>query len=309
MGKKKIITIGEIPESFENKKEKKIPKQLEKPVPEKNKEKKLEEKKSITKPISFKEEKTKEVKKTTEVKSKLSKPQKSKKKIRSKKYQEVYQLIDKQKLYSLNEAIKLTKKTSYSKFNGNIEVHIRLNIDLEKSGEHIRTIIKFPKFLGKKPKILAFTNKKSDALKAGATYAGGDELIEKISKGWTDFNLVLAEPSFMPRLGKIAKNLGTRGMMPNPKTGTITNNISEKIKKIFAGEKEIKNDSGGIIHQVIGSIKDKEEDLIKNMQILFQAIQKFRSGKKDFVKSIYLSSSMGPSIKVDPNTIDNSKSF
>ena len=292
MGKKRIPEIGE---KAEKKSAEKTPIQKAQESKSEKAEEKVAEK--AEKPIA-------EPKKSTE-KSKKFPKKRAQKKLRSQKYQKNRELVDKDKTYALAEAIQLVKKVSYAKFGGSIEAHIRLNLNLGKSEEQIRTIIKFPKLLGKKPKILALTKNKEAALKAGALHVGGEELIEKISQGFRDFNLVISEPSFMPKLGKIARILGTKGMMPNPKTQTISEAIPEKIQEILQGTVEVKNDAVGIIHQVIGNLQDQDAVLIKNFQILFEGIQKAKpkTGKKDFIASIYLSPTMGPSVKIDSNLI------
>ncbi|MFH1749307.1 MAG: 50S ribosomal protein L1 [bacterium] len=304
MGKKKIQTIGETIEDVQK------PQKPDKRNFKIDKEKadsniQAEKTKNSDVKINTKQEKQA----TTDSKSKdlRSQLKRGKNKIRSKNYQKVKKLVDSDKLYDLVEAIILIKKVAYSKFKSNIEVHIRLNINLSKSDEQVRTIVKFPKCLGKKPKILAITRDKDSALKAGATYAGNEEVIEKISKGWIDFNMVIAEPEYMSNLGKVAKTLGTKGLMPNPKTGTISEDVKSKIAEILAGSTEIKNDTSGIIHQVIGAVDDSDKDLINNFQILYNAISKNRFNKKDLIKTIHLSPSMGPSIKIDVSTINTDK--
>ncbi len=308
MGKKKIQTIGETieetkkPQTF-NKQNKEI--KQKKTDPENSIEEILDKVKDSQKPTI---EQKKINSEDTKTKKEKSEPKRGKNKIRSKKYQTAKELVDPEKSYNLEEAIELVKKIAYSKFKSNIETHIRLNINLSKSEEQVRTIIKFPKYLGKKPKILALTSQKDTCIKAGATHAGGKEMVDEISKGWFDFNLIVAEPKFMPSLGKIAKLLGRKGLMPNPKTGTISDNVETKISEILAGSIEVKNDTSGIIHQVIGRVDESNSDLIKNFQILFTNISKNKSNNKDFIKSIHLSPSMGPSVKIDMPSI-NTKSI
>jgi len=307
MGKKKIQTIGETIEDIQK------PQKSNKKTIKVNKEKK--EKSSqpeITttqdpKPKIKQEEPEKQI--TPDSSDQKTKPQskRGKNKIRSKNYQKAKKLVDSNKFYNLVEAVQLAKKIAYSKFKSNIETHIRLNIDLSKSDEQIRTIVKFPKYLGKKPRILAITTQKDASLKAGAIHAGNEDMIDKIAKGWLDFNMVVAEPKFMSNLGKIAKILGTKGLMPNPKTGTISDNTASKITEILAGAIEIKNDTSGIIHQVIGGVGDSDQDIINNFQLLYSAITKNKSNKKDFIKTIHLSPSMGPSIKVNISNINTNK--
>ncbi|MFC1656667.1 50S ribosomal protein L1 [Patescibacteria group bacterium] len=298
MGKKKIQNIGDTIEDIEK------PKKSTKKPSNSSKPKAIIDKKPD---LNISEDKIQIKTDAPENIDQKTKPKRGKSKIRSKKYQKAKSLVDSDKLYDLPEAIELVKKTAYSKFKSNVETHIRLNIDLSKSDEQTRMIVKFPKYLGKKPKILAITSDRDSALKAGATHAGGEELIDKIGKGWLDFNMVVAEPRFMPNLGKVAKILGTKGLMPNPKTGTISDDLVSKISEILAGSMEIKNDTSGIIHQVIGGVEDSSQVILNNFAILYSAITKNKISNKDLIRSIHMSASMGPSVKVNQSNIEIDK--
>jgi large subunit ribosomal protein L1 len=234
--------------------------------------------------------------------TKTGKPKVAKQpKIRGKNYQKVLSLVDKDKTYDLNDAVALVKKLSYSKFDGQIEAHISLNLNPDKSEEQVRTLIKFPKLVGKKPSILAFTADKEATLKAGAKYAGGDELIEKVGTGWIDFDIVIAEPAMMPKIAKLGKILGTKGLMPSPKSGTIADSTSIKVSELLSGLTSVKNDLGGTIHQVIGGIKATDAELVDNFNVLVAGIKKAKpaSLKKDYIVGVFLSPTMGPSVKLD----------
>lgn len=220
----------------------------------------------------------------TETKKK-AKPTKSR--IRSKKYQEMVKDLDRSISYPLDEAIKKTKKLSLSKFDGTLEIHINT------SQSTVRGLVSLPYFVGKKLKILAFGPSTALRTEDGVTL-GNDETIEQISKGKIDFDLVVTTPEWMPKLAKVAKNLGPRGLMPNPKNGTITDDLKKAVASFQAGKTEYKTENkAAVIHLGVGKLSQPNEELISNVKTLLTQIGKTR------IKKVALSPTMGPSIKLD----------
>ena len=196
----------------------------------------------------------------------------------------------------------LIKKTSTVNFDAAVESHIRLNIDPANSEQQVRGSLVLPAGTGKSKKILAIvsSDKEKEAKENGADFIGGAEIISKIEKGWLGFDVVVATPDMMPSLGKIGKILGTKGLMPNPKVGTVTNDIAKVVKNLKAGMIEYRADKNSIIHSVIGRVSFSEADLARNYKELIDTLIKVRPNgvKGSYIKSIYLASSMGPSVKV-----------
>jgi large subunit ribosomal protein L1 len=224
---------------------------------------------------------------------------------RSKRKQMNLELVDKTKVYPLEEAIELAKKTATTKFVGSIEVHIRTGIDAKKTDQAIRGSAVLPHGTGKTHRIAAFVTdaNASAAKEAGATVVGGEELIQKIKETEkTDFDIAVAEPALMPKLAQIAKILGTRGLMPNPKTGTVSDNISAAIKEISGGRVNFKNDDSGNVHQVIGKTDFDTAKLAENLKAFLDALHASKPSavKKSFIASASLNASMGPGIKFKP---------
>ncbi len=212
------------------------------------------------------------------------------------------ELVDKDKVYSAEEAIDLAKKTATTKFTGSIEVHVRTGIDATKTDQAIRGSTTLPHGTGKTRKIAAFVTeaKEAEAKAAGAEIVGGEELIKKIKESEkTDFDVAIAEPAMMPKLAQIAKILGTRGLMPNPKTGTVSENITQAIKEIAGGKINFKNDNSGNIHQAIGKTNFEEKQLAENLKAFIDAVHASKPStlKKQFVVSLTMNSTMGPGIK------------
>ena len=239
-------------------------------------------------------------------KAKLSKQNKlkSSQKKHSKKYRKTLELLEIDKVYGVEEAITLIEKTATVNFDAAVESHIRLNIDLANSDQQVRGSLVLPAGTGKTKKVLAIVSleKEKEAKESGADFVGGAELIAKIEQGWLDFEVVVATPDMMSSLGKIGKILGTKGLMPNPKVGTVTNDIGKVVKNLKTGMIEYRPDKNGIIHSVIGRVSFSEVDLAKNYQELIDTIIKAKpSGVKGtYLKSIYLTTTMGPSLKVVP---------
>lgn len=240
----------------------------------------------------------KESAKPVKAKNKLGKSEKK----HAKKYREVATLVDSTTEYPVDEAVALAKKTSTTKFDSSVEVHFKLNLDTQNSEQQIRGSIVLPHGTGKGKKVCAIvgSNKEKEAKDAGAEYVGGDDLIAKIEKGWLDFQVVVATPDMMPKLGKIGKILGTKGLMPNPKVGTVTNDIQKVVEGIKKGMVEYRPDKNGIVHATIGKVSFGQKELVENYQALLGAITKAKpSGVKGtYIKGISLATTMGPGIKV-----------
>ena len=207
------------------------------------------------------------------------------------------------KVYTPEEAVALAVKTATTKFNGSVEVHIRLGIDAKKTDQGVRGSVKLPNGTGKTKKIAAFVTegKEKEAREAGAVIVGGEELIKKIKETQaTDFDVAVAEPAIMKSLGPIAKTLGQRGLMPNPKTGTVTENIGAAIREINAGKVDFKNDDSGNIHQIIGKANFDAAKLVENFKAFIDAVNasKPQVVKRQYIMGITVNASMGPSIKV-----------
>ena len=227
---------------------------------------------------------------------------------RSKKYEEAFSKIEKGKVYSKEEAVKLVKETSISKFDGSVEVAMRLNLDTKKADQQLRGAIVLPKGTGKNIRVLVIAKGENaeKAKNAGADYVGDVDMIEKIEKeNWFDFDTMIATPDMMPLLGKIGRVLGPKGLMPNPKTGTVTMDVEKAVNEVKAGRVEYRTDSFGNIHGIIGKVSFSEEDLLANLDAFVAAILKVKPAtvKGDYVKNISISSTMGPGIKVE-NSFD-----
>lgn len=212
------------------------------------------------------------------------------------------ELVDKDKIYTAEEAVELAKQTATTKFTGSVEVHIRTGIDAKKTDQAIRGSVSLPHGTGKTLKIAAFVTeaKEKEAKSAGAAIVGGEELIKQIKETEkTDFDVAIAEPAMMPKLAQIAKILGTRGLMPNPKTGTVAENISQAIADIAGGKVNFKNDDSGNIHQIIGKTNFETAQLVDNLKTFMTAVHAVKPStlKQQFVLSTSLNSTMGPGIK------------
>ena len=227
---------------------------------------------------------------------------------KGKKYLEVASKVDKTKVYTLDEAVKLVKETSVSKFNGSVEIAMRLNLDTRKSDQQLRGAIVLPSGTGKEKKVLVVAkgdNAKA-AKEAGADFVGDVDILEKIEKeNWLDFDVMIATPDMMPLLGKLGKVLGPKGLMPNPKTGTVTLDVAKAVNEVKAGRVEYRTDSFGNIHGVIGKVSFSEEDLLANLDAFVGQILRIKPAtvKGDYVKNISITSTMGPGIKVE-NSFD-----
>ncbi len=235
------------------------------------------------------------------VKTDKTKLKRSEKK-HSKKYREVVQLVEKDKEYSVTEAIALVGKTSTTKFDSSVEVHIRLNIDPQNAEQQVRGSLVLPFGTGKTKRVLAIVSadKEKEAKDAGADFVGSDDMIAKIEKGWLDFEIVVATPDMMPKLGKIGKILGTKGLMPNPKVGTVTMNIGSVVADIKKGMIEYRVDKTGTMHLTFGKVSFGEKELLENYKTLLETVNKVKPNgvKGTYIKGISIATTMGPGIKV-----------
>ena len=226
-----------------------------------------------------------------------------------KKYVEASKKIDKNQLYSVDEAVLLVKETCVTSFDSTIEVAIKLNIDAKKTDQNLRGSFVLPNGTGKTKKILVIAKGEAAqaAKDAGADYVGDKDMIDKIAKeNWFSYDVIVATPDMMPELGKIGKILGPKGLMPNPKTGTVTNDVVKAIEDINKGMVAFKNDSNGNIHTIIGKASFDNAKLAENLRYVVNTVAKMKpaSVKGVFINNIALTSTMGPSIKLDKNSFD-----
>ena len=218
----------------------------------------------------------------------------------SKKYQKVAELVDSKKVYSIKEACELVKKTSTVKFDATVDVSFHMNIDTTKADQQIRGTLILPHGNGKTKKICAITSKVEEAKSAGADFAGGKELLEKIQReNWFDFDVIVATPEMMGELGKMGRLLGPKGLMPNPKTGTVTTNIAQAIKEIKLGKVEYRLDKDANMHLSIGRVSFADKDLVENLEALTSTLVRVRPAavKGTYIKNAVVHTTMGPSIK------------
>ena len=228
---------------------------------------------------------------------------------RGKKYLESLNKVEKGKQYTKEEAIKLVKETSFSKFVGTVEVAVRLNLDTKKADQQLRGVIALPNGTGKDKKVLVLAkgDKATLAKEAGADFVGDVDMLEKIEKeNWFGFDVMIATPDMMPLLGKLGKVLGPKGLMPNPKTGTVTTDVAKAINDVKAGRVEYRTDSFGNIHGIIGNTSFTEEQLLENLNAFMNVLIKAKPStvKGDYVKNISIATTMGPGIKIVSNSFD-----
>lgn len=228
---------------------------------------------------------------------------------KGKKYLEALNKVDKSKLYTLDEAVKLVKETSVSKFDSSVEIAVRLNLDTRKSDQQLRGAIVLPSGTGKEKKVLVIAKGDNAKLarEAGADFVGDTDMLEKIEKeNWLDFDVMIATPDMMPLLGKLGKVLGPKGLMPNPKTGTVTTTPAKTVTDIKKGMVEYRADSLGNVHGIIGKVSFDEKALSENLTYFINTIIKSKptTVKGKFVKSISICTTMGPGIKIDLNSFD-----
>jgi large subunit ribosomal protein L1 len=221
---------------------------------------------------------------------------------RSKKYKESLKLYDKSKNYNLEEAVSILKKMPQMKLNQSVDLGIHLNIDPKQSDQLVRGTVVLPHGTGKTKKIVVICKgeAENEAKEAGADLVGGQEIIDKIAGGWFDFDMVVSTPEMMKDLSKLGKVLGPRGLMPSPKTGTVTNNVAQAVKELKAGKIEFKTDKQGGIHVLVGKISFESDKITENLKTLLLAVKATRpaSVKGNFIKSISLSTTMSPGLKL-----------
>ena len=211
------------------------------------------------------------------------------------------------KSYSLDEASKLLKEITFTKFDASVDIDIRLGVDPRKANQMVRGTVSLPHGIGKEVRVLALCtpDKEAEAQEAGADYVGLDEYINKIKSGWTDIDVIITMPSVMGKIGALGRVLGPRGLMPNPKSGTVTNDLGAAIKEVKAGKIDFKVDKAGIIHTSVGKISFEPKQIRENAKEFIDTVVRLKptSAKGTYIKSIYLSTSMSAGIKIDPKSV------
>jgi len=225
----------------------------------------------------------------------------------TRKQKEAYAKIEKDKLYSIEEASALVKEITKTKFDASIDLAIRLGVDPRKANQMVRGVVTLPHGTGKDVKVLALVtpDKETEAKEAGADFVGLDEYLDKIKGGWTDVDVIITMPSVMGKLGPLGRVLGPRGLMPNPKTGTVTMDVAKAVTDVKAGKIDFKVDKSGIVHAAIGKASFSADKIAGNVQELLDTLNKLKpaAAKGIYMKSIYMSSTMSPSLQLDPKTV------
>jgi large subunit ribosomal protein L1 len=225
----------------------------------------------------------------------------------TKKQKESQSKFDKTKAYALNEAVEVVKGITYTTFDASVDLDVRLGVDPRKANQMVRGIVTLPHGTGKTVRVLALVtpDKEEEAKAAGADHVGLEDYIEKIKQGWTDIDVVITMPQVMPKIGPLGKILGPRGLMPNPKTGTVTIDVAKAIKEVKAGKIDFKVDKYGIIHASIGKVSFESDQLVDNAKELLQTIIKLKptAAKGTYMKSVYMSSTMSPGVQIEPKSL------
>ncbi|MCL6460791.1 LSU ribosomal protein L1P [Flavobacterium micromati] len=225
----------------------------------------------------------------------------------TKKQKEAASKIEKNKLYSLKDAAALIKVVASAKFDESVDIAVRLGVDPRKANQMVRGVVTLPHGTGKDVKVLALVtpDKEAEALAAGADYVGLDEYLQKIKDGWTDVDVIITMPSVMGKLGPLGRILGPRGLMPNPKTGTVTMDVAKAVQEVKAGKIDFKVDKTGIVHAGIGKVSFGAEQIVDNAHEIIQTLIKLKptAAKGTYIKSIYLTSTMSPAIALDPKAV------
>ena len=226
----------------------------------------------------------------------------------TKKRKEAFAKIEPGKSYSLKEAAALVKEITTTKFDASVDVDVRLGVDPRKANQMVRGVVTLPHGTGKQVRVLALCtpDKEAEAKEAGADYVGLDEYIEKILGGWTEIDVIITMPAIMGKIGALGRVLGPRGLMPNPKSGTVTNDIAAAVKDVKSGKIDFKVDKTGIVHTSIGKVSFSAEQIYDNAHEIISTLIRLKptAAKGTYVKSIYLSSTMSPSIKIDPKSVE-----
>ena len=217
--------------------------------------------------------------------------------------------LDKDKLYTLKEASALVKEITKTKFDASIDLDVRLGIDPRKSNQMVRGVVSLPHGTGRETRVLVLCtpDKEAEAREAGADFVGLDDFVEKIKGGWTDMDVIITMPSVMGKVGQLGRILGPRGLMPNPKSGTVTMEIGKAVKEVKQGKIDFKVDKTGIIHASIGKVSFEPQKIIENAREFISMVNKLKpaAAKGTYIRSVFLSSTMSPGIKIDPKGIDD----
>jgi large subunit ribosomal protein L1 len=217
--------------------------------------------------------------------------------------------LDRNKLYTLTEASSLVKEITTTKFDASVDLDVRLGIDPRKSNQMVRGVVSLPHGTGKQTRVLVLCSpdKESEATSAGADFVGLDDYVEKIKAGWTDIDVIITMPSVMGKVGQLGRILGPRGLMPNPKSGTVTMEIGKAVKEVKQGKIDFKVDKNGIIHTSIGKVSFEPQKIIENAREFIHVVNKLKpaAAKGTYIRSLFLSSTMSPGIKIDPKGLDD----
>jgi large subunit ribosomal protein L1 len=217
--------------------------------------------------------------------------------------------IDKDKLYTLKEASSLVKEITKTKFDASVDLDVRLGIDPRKSNQMVRGVVSLPHGTGKETRVLVLCtpDKEAEAKEAGADYVGLDDFVEKIKAGWTDMDVIITMPSVMGKVGQLGRILGPRGLMPNPKSGTVTMEIGKAVKEVKQGKIDFKVDKSGIIHASIGKVSFEPNKIVDNAREFISIVNKLKpaAAKGTYIRSVFISSTMSPGVKVDPKGLDD----
>lgn len=228
---------------------------------------------------------------------------------KSKRFREIAKQIDAEKTYTVEQAVEILKKCPSVKFDQSLDIALKTGIDSRKSDQQVRGTVSLPNGTGKRMVLVVFARgeKIKEALDAGADFAGTDELVEKIKSGWMDFNAVISTPDMMREVGKLGKVLGPRGLMPTPKAGTVTTDVVKAIAEVKAGKIEFKGDKNGVINTMVGKLSFETKKLCENVKAFISAVVRARpaSAKGDFLRSLVISSTMGPGLKIDLHSVDS----
>ncbi|MFR9592180.1 MAG: 50S ribosomal protein L1 [Rikenellaceae bacterium] len=220
-----------------------------------------------------------------------------------------YAKVDANKAYKLAEAAALLKEITFTKFDASVDIDIRLGVDPRKANQMVRGVVTLPHGTGKTVRVLVLCTpeKEAEAKAAGADFVGLDEYVDKIKQGWTDVDVIITTPNVMGKVGALGRILGPRGLMPNPKTGTVTMEVGKAVEEVKAGKIDFKVDKFGIIHTSVGKVSFDPEKIIENAQEVVSTIIKLKpsAAKGTYVKSIFLSTTMSPGVQIDPKSVDN----